>query len=114
MTIQPLTRSPLAADILRLCEQIVRKFQPQKIILFGSHAYGDPGPDSDVDLLVVLPFEGKSVYKAVEIRSKINPQFPLDLLARTPEQVKKRIEIEDYFMREIVEKGVILYEASNA
>ena len=114
MSLATLEHSPLAKEILRLCDKIVQKFHPQKIILFGSHAYGKPGPDSDVDLLVVLPFEGKSIYKATEIRSEIDPKFPLDLLARTPEQVKKRVEIEDFFMREIVEKGIVIYETSNS
>jgi predicted nucleotidyltransferase len=47
------------ALIEEVAERIVREFNPERIILFGSHAYGTPGPDSDVDLLVVLPFEGK-------------------------------------------------------
>ena len=45
-----------------LCNRIVQDFQPDRIILFGSYAYGNPTPDSDVDILVVLPFEGKNFY----------------------------------------------------
>ena len=48
----------ISAEIQKLCEQISRDFRPERIILFGSHAYGSPTPDSDVDLLVVMPFEG--------------------------------------------------------
>ena len=68
-----------------LALQIAREFGPQRVILFGSYAYGHPTEDSDVDMLVVLPFEGKPVRKAIEIRNKLNPRLPLDLLVRTPE-----------------------------
>ena len=102
------------AQIENLCRQIVENFNPQKIILFGSHAYGKPNADSDVDLLVVMPFEGRDSQKAIEIRRKIQTTVPLDLLVRTSEQVRARIEMEDFFMREINEKGKVLYEADNA
>ena len=102
------------AQIKNLCRQIVENFNPQKIILFGSHAYGKPNADSDVDLLVVMPFEGRDSQKAVEIRIKIQTTVPLDLLVRTSEQFRARIEMEDFFMREINEKGKILYEADDA
>ena len=102
------------AEIKNLCRQIVENFNPQKIILFGSYAYGEPNADSDVDLLVVMPFEGRDSQKAIEIRTKIRTTVPLDLLVRTSEQVRARIEMEDFFMREINEKGKVLYEADNA
>lgn len=94
-----------------LISQIVLEFSPQRVILFGSYAYGQPNVDSDVDILVVLPFEGKPVRKAIEIRNRVNARVPLDLLVRTPEQVADRIAQNDCFMREIVEKGHTLYEA---
>jgi len=94
-----------------LTSQIVREFNPERIILFGSYAYGRASDESDVDLLVVLPFEGKPVRKAIEIRNKINARMPLDLIVRTPEQLAQRLAQNDWFMREIVERGRILYEA---
>ncbi|MGI8789194.1 MAG: nucleotidyltransferase domain-containing protein [Pyrinomonadaceae bacterium] len=100
--------------IKNLCRQIVENFSPQKIILFGSHAYGNPTKDSDVDLLVVMPFEGSNSQKAVEILLKLKRTMPLDLLVRTSEQVQERIAMEDFFMREIVERGKVLYESNNA
>src|SRR5437763_1319533 len=93
------------SSIMEVAERIARDFHPQRIILFGSHAYGNPTTDSDVDLLVILPFEGKAVYKAAEIRSKVAPRFAMDLLVRTPEQVEQRLAQSDYFMAEIVRKG---------
>src|SRR5438876_1593579 len=94
-----------------LASQIAREFSPERIILFGSYAYGQPSDDSDVDLLVVLPFKGKPARKAIEIRNRVNPKIPLDLIVRTPERLAERVANNDWFMREIVEKGRTLYEA---
>ena len=96
-----------------LTSQIAREFNPDKIILFGSHAYGQPGNDSDVDILVVLPFKGKPVRKAIEIRNRVSAEMPLDLIVRTPEQLAERLAQNDWFMREIVERGRTLYEANH-
>ena len=96
-----------------LSAQIAHAFNPKKIILFGSHAYGNPSPDSDVDMLVVLTFTGKPVRKAIEIRNTIHAEMPLDLLVRTPEQLSERLARNDWFMREIVENGHTLYEDNN-
>lgn len=92
---------------------IGREFNAERVILFGSYARGSVTEDSDVDLLVIVSFEGRSVDKSVEIRMKLRPQFPVDLLVRTPEKVRQRIEMGDGFMREIVEEGKVLYEADN-
>lgn len=101
------------ASIRELTERIVQEFHPQCIILFGSYAYGTPGADSDVDLLVILPCESKGSSKAVEILNRVNPKFPVDLLVRTPEQVRQRLAWNDFFLREIMEKGKVLYEAAH-
>ena len=97
-----------------LSQRIAEEFRPDRIILFGSYAYGEPTEDSDVDILVVMPFAGKPVYKAIEIRTKIDPRFPVDLIVRTPQQVEERVAMNDWFMREIVEKGRTLYENNNS
>jgi len=102
-----------AEEIAQLCEQIVRQFRPQKIILFGSYAYGQPMPDSDIDLLVVMPFEGSSREQAAKIRSHIETPGALDLLVRTPEQISERLAMDDFFVREITEQGKVLYEANH-
>src|SRR3989442_596588 len=72
------------------CKAVARAFRPDRIILFGSYAYGCPRPDSDVDLLVVLPFRGNDVAKAIEIRSRFDTPFPMDLIVRKPEFIAKR------------------------
>jgi predicted nucleotidyltransferase len=102
-----------AEDIRSLSLRITRDFRPLRIVLFGSHARGNPGADSDVDLLVVLPFEGRAVDKAVEIRLKSRPTFPLDLIVRTPEAVRERVALGDTFLRDILGTGTVLYEADH-
>ncbi len=101
-------------QIQQFCEQIAREFQPERIILFGSHAYGKPHPFSDVDLLVVMPFEGSPLQQAARILTKLEPAMSVDLLVRTPEQVQQRLAMQDSFMREIVERGKVAYEAQHA
>lgn len=97
--------------IKKFCSQLAREFQPQKIILFGSYAHGNPHRDSDVDLLVILPFKGESAHKAVEMRMRVPSPFPLDLLVRTPEKIKERLAMDDWFLQDILTKGKVLYEA---
>jgi uncharacterized protein len=101
------------SEIRAFSERIVHDYQPQKVILFGSYAYGKPHEYSDVDILVVLPFEGNSLHKAVEILRQTNPPFSVDILARTPEQLRQRLEWNDQFLKEIMERGRVLYAASN-
>jgi len=93
--------------------RIGREFGAERVILFGSYARGPVSEDSDVDLLVIAPFKGRSVDKSVEIRMKLRPAFPMDLLVRTPEKVRQRIEMGDDFIREILEEGKVLYEADD-
>lgn len=100
--------------ILSLCDQIVREFHPHKVVLFGSYAFGAPTPDSDVDLLVILPFEGSPARKAYEIDLRLEHRFPIDLLVRTPEQIEERIALNDGFIREIMQKGRVLYDSAHA
>ena len=97
-------------SIAELTERIVREFQPDKIILFGSYAYGQPRPDSDIDLLVVLPFEGRSFRKSLEILNRVAPDFSVDLLARRPDDTAQRYAEGDPLIREAVDHGKILYE----
>ena len=98
-------------EIRAVSRRIAREFHPRRIILFGSYARGTPTEDSDVDLLIIMPFKGRSTDVSVEMRLKVRPPFPVDLLVRTPQAVRRRIGMGDCFMREIVESGKVLYEA---
>ncbi|MFQ5806945.1 MAG: nucleotidyltransferase domain-containing protein [Phycisphaerae bacterium] len=100
-------------DICELSERIAREFQPDKIVLFGSYAGGRPGEDSDVDLLVVMGYKGRSVDKATEIRQRLEPRFPLDLLVRSPQEISQRLAWHDWFLMDIFEKGKVLYESAH-
>src|SRR5271163_1246465 len=99
---------PMAA-IRRFARQIAEKFDPDKIILFGSYAYGQPHADSDVDILVVMPARNQ-IDQAVRIHLACEPGFPLDILVRTPENMRWRLEEGDSFLREITSRGKVLYE----
>ncbi len=101
-------------DIQATCDDIVREFSPLQVILFGSYAYGTPTEDSDVDLLVVMDIpESETRRQAVEILQRIPRRFSMDLLVRSPEEVAYRISHNDWFLREITEKGDVLYKSIN-
>lgn len=100
-------------QIERLGRRIGSEFSAHRVVLFGSYARGVATADSDVDLLVVLPFEGRSVNQSVAMRLKLRPAFPVDLVVRTPETVRERLAMGDGFMREILEEGKVLYEADH-
>lgn len=101
-------------DIQNLANNIAHQFNPERIILFGSHAYGSPRPDSDVDLLVLLPFKGKSFWKSLDILKAVNPKFSVDLIARQPEVAQRRYACGDPLIREAFDKGKALYERSSS
>lgn len=96
-------------DIRQFADAIVREFAPEQIILFGSHARGEAGRDSDVDLLVVMRHRGHWLDQAVTIRRQIARPFPLDLLVRSPNEIRKRLAIHDSFVRDILEEGKVLH-----
>ena len=97
-------------QIFALSDRIARQFHPERIILFGSYAYGSPRADSDVDLLIIMPFEGKSRDKRLEIWRQAVPPFPTDILVRRPEDTRRRYEEWDPLIREALDKGKVLYE----
>ena len=97
-------------NINALVGQIVEQFNPQRVILFGSYAYGKPTIDSDVDLLVVMPHKGAPSMQAAKIRKKIRAGFPLDLVVRSPGEIRKRLSIGDFFIKEVIERGQPIYE----
>jgi predicted nucleotidyltransferase len=100
--------------IHELISRIVTKFQPQRIILFGSYAYGKPRPESDVDLLVVMDTQKREMQQALEIRQHVKPMFGVDILVYTPSRIEQRLKLGDSFLKEITERGVVLYESSDA
>jgi predicted nucleotidyltransferase len=95
--------------IRRFARQVAERFDPERIILFGSYACGTPHADSDVDILVVMPARNQ-LDQAVRISLAVDPPFPLDIIVRTPKNMQWRLEEGDSFLREIVSRGKVLYE----
>ncbi|HVE16317.1 MAG TPA: nucleotidyltransferase domain-containing protein [Chthoniobacterales bacterium] len=103
------------SDIQRYCEEVARLFKPRRIVLFGSHAYGQPHVDSDVDVLVVMRgVEELGRQPTVTIRTQIKAPFPVDMLVRDEREVSRRLREGDSFMCDIAERGRVLYEAVHA
>jgi len=96
--------------IAELAGRIAREFRPERIVLFGSYARGSPRRDSDVDLLVILRFAGRGFRKSLEILNRVAPEFPVDLLARRPEDTARRYAEGDPLIREALDRGKVLYE----
>src|SRR3954449_5651811 len=103
---------PMAA-IRRYARQVAEQFRPEKIILFGSYAYGTPHEDSDVDLLVIMPARNQ-LDQVVQIRRALPAPFPLDLIVRTPKNLEWRLEERESFHTEIVTRGKVLHEDVSA
>ena len=100
---------PLPA-IRRFARRIAERFHPDKIILFGSYAYGKPHEESDVDLLVIMRTKN-AIDESIRISLAFEEPFSLDLIVRTPWQIERGLKDDNWFLREIVEKGKVLYEA---
>ncbi len=100
------------AAIRRFARQVAEHFQPEKIVLFGSYAWGTPHADSDVDILVIMPTRNQHD-QAVRIRRDVSAPFPMDLLVRTPNNLAWRLEEGESFHTQIMTKGKVLYEKSD-
>ncbi|HLX64455.1 MAG TPA: nucleotidyltransferase domain-containing protein [Planctomycetota bacterium] len=101
-------------DIRAFADRVAELFKPEKIILFGSYAYGTPNVDSDVDMLVVMPYRGDACKKAAQICNAVICRFPLDMLVRNAKELEKRIAMNDFFIKEITENGIVLFERGSA
>ena len=98
-------------DILR---KLVAEYAPQRVILFGSYAYGNPRSDSDVDLLIIKETSDRFIDRWVTVRrilSDAKRSLPLDTLILTPQEVAHRLAIGDQFVAEVLERGEVLYAA---
>ena len=99
------------SDIQQFTAEIVREFSPEQVILFGSYAKGTARPDSDVDLLVVVPGEFSGARMAAEIITRLKPTLPLEPIVRSSRQLKERLAMNDFFLREVMATGKKLYAA---
>lgn len=100
------------AEAKQLAKTIAKHYKPEKIILFGSGARGDYHADSDIDLLIIKQSDKKKVYRIKEIFESLRrvPRlYPLDPIVYTPDEIKERLSLGDYFIKRIMKEGEILY-----
>jgi predicted nucleotidyltransferase len=106
--------SPVAEELPAAVQRIAQALQPEKIILFGSYAYGTPTPDSDVDLLVIMKTMASQVERSLAVARLLRPRvFPVDILVRTPDEIERALRSGDFFIQEILSRGRVLYERDN-
>ncbi|OGC21996.1 hypothetical protein A2291_07460 [candidate division WOR-1 bacterium RIFOXYB2_FULL_42_35] len=98
----------IRAIVLKAAEKV----KPQKVILFGSYAYGKPNKDSDVDLLFIKKTNLGRIDRYCLISDNLEHHFAMDILVKTPAEVKKRLKMGDPFYKEIINRGKVLYESS--
>lgn len=105
---------PVAETLPKAIELIVKKIKPEKIILFGSYAHGNPNHDSDVDLFVIMKTRKKDIKRNLDISLLLIPrEFPVDIIVKTPKEVEQAIKggvNNAFFIREILKTGKVLYE----
>ena len=103
--------SPVSLLLPDVVERIAKALQAEKIVLFGSYAYGAPSPDSDVDILVIMRTEASQRDRYLAVTRLLRPRpFPVDIVVRTPEEVQKAVRERDPFICEILERGEVLYD----
>jgi predicted nucleotidyltransferase len=110
--VRPTGFPPVAETLPQAIKRIVVELKPEKIILFGSYAYGNPTPDSDVDLLVIMETKAREIDRYVAISNLLYPrEFPVDIIVKTPKEIKAESQKSgNFFMREILTKGKVVYE----
>lgn len=105
---------PVSETLPSAVERIVEEIKPNKVVLFGSYAYGVPTPDSDVDLLIILETDAPGKERSWAVSRLLLPRpFPVDILVKTPQEVAQALAKGDFFMRDILERGRVLYERRN-
>ena len=110
--IHPVGFPPVSQTLPEAVKKIVEALKPDKIILFGSYAYGNPTPDSDVDLLVIMKTEASQKDRYLAVSRLLRPRrFPIDIIVKTPDEVHQALQNQgNFFLREILAKGKVIYE----
>lgn len=98
------------SDIIEYANEVAKRFHPERIILFGSYAEGQASDDSDVDLLIEMDHDQSTLQQALVIRKAIKRTFPLDLIVKSPREIRRRLQQNDFFLETIMKNGLVLYE----
>lgn len=99
--------------INRIVEKIKKEYQPEKIILFGSYAWGKPSKHSDIDLFIIKETQERHIDRSVTVAEILDEEsgiFVIEPWVYTPGEVSQRLKIDDPFIKKIIEKGKILYD----
>jgi len=105
---------PVSETLPQAVARIVRELQPEKIILFGSYAYGAPTADSDVDLLIIMQTDRPDIERYLAVCRLLRPRpFPVDILVRTTAEIERELARGNFFIRDILSRGKVLYERSH-
>ncbi|MBM4177400.1 nucleotidyltransferase domain-containing protein [Candidatus Gribaldobacteria bacterium] len=96
-------------DIEGVVTKIAKHYKPEKIYLFGSFAWGKPNYDSDVDLFIVKNTDKDRLNRDIEVQRIIKGVLPVDSLVYTPKEVAKRLDLGDFFVQDIINKGKLIY-----
>ena len=99
--------------IRTMVQKLIIEYAPKKMILFGSHAYGSPTPDSDIDILIIKETSERFIDRWVTVQrilTGLHPSIPVETLVLTPHEIRTRLAIGDQFIKEIIEKGEVLYD----
>ncbi len=95
----------------KITDKIIKEYKPEKIILFGSYAWGKPKKDSDLDLFIVKKTKTPRGERHIQVdRLLFDRDIPIDILVYTPREVRQRLLLGDFFIQDIVNQGEILYE----
>ncbi|RJP77353.1 MAG: nucleotidyltransferase domain-containing protein [Candidatus Zixiibacteriota bacterium] len=104
----------VSAVLDAMLDKLIAEYSPLQVILFGSYAYGEPGPDSDLDLLIIKDCTERFLERWVEVQALLtgmHPSLPVETLVLTPQEINHRLSIGDQFIAEILDKGKVLYAA---
>lgn len=109
--IRPAGFPPVTAELLEsIVQRIVAGVDPEKIILFGSYAYGQPTHDSDLDVFIIQETNARPAERILAVSRCLRPRpFPMDILVRTPEEIRAALEQGDAFLTELLARGTVLY-----
>jgi len=113
--VRPTGFPPVAKTLPKAVKRLVAELKPEKIILFGSYAYGNPTPDSDVDLLIVMKTRARPIDRYVTASNVLYPrEFPVDIVVKTPREIQAEFKKKsNFFMREVLAKGKVIYERND-
>lgn len=109
-----MSRNKIQQEIRRLKDKIVENYQPEKIIIFGSYVWGKPNKSSDLDLFIIKNSRKERRFRTTEVEQLLlDRQLPLDILVYTPKETADSLKKDDFFIKEVINQGKIIYDRKN-